>query len=441
MMLALRSNPKARTFRRIGEHQSAIALLSESFDLQRSLLGGLDERTLKAQFSLGEAHLMAENMTEAEALLPDCLEKCRTVLGSEHFLTANCAIRLATLWVHKACLEEAERLLLEVLRWRQSVAGDDAVFRLAQHQLGNVYMSGSQYPRAEQLLKDLLQRQVAAEGVYNFNTVSVRGSLGTALIYQGKLAEAEMLIRENLDAAREIFGSNNSNVLAMRTNLALLLGDLGRPDEALVEMESLLAYMETNFDPNHLPLLTLKMNRANLLRDLDRGAEAEAAQREMLPHFVEVYGDEHPKTGMVLYNLAEILIETDRFGEGESSLEHARALFELSLGKQHHYTLEAEDLRGVCRFLQGRFEAAVNIHEKVLAIKKNTLTEESPYFLSTLKNLASAYQANGQPAEARKALGRSYQLHQKIYGKDHPKTRAAEKGLAGKSAGSLLANE
>ena len=412
------------TFGRLNDHETAREMLTASHDLQMELFGPLDARTLHSRFSLGETLLLTSNITAAEELLRPCLERCRKVLGTDHYLTSNAAIRVAQLLKHKMQFQQAESLLQEVLTWRISNPESESVkVLLATANLANLYTTRGRFSEASQLLQDLLAGPIGKTG--GSNIIAAYTNLAIALIEQGKYSDAEVILRKNLITAREVLGPDHPSVFSTQSNLAMLLGRKGKPLEALTQLEEVRVLLEQKFGPEYSELLLLKMNMANLLRELDRRTEAEAIHREILPQHQKVYGEESPKTGLVLFNLAEILMETGRPAEGETLARQANTIFAKGHGPEHPFTLEAQSLIGVCYLEMGRVEEALTLLMEVFEAKQKALDENSPYLLDTLRHLAQAYAAGGQMDQARATAENAYERYCDLYGADHPKTMQA----------------
>ena len=80
---------------------------------------------------------------------------------------------------------------------------------------------------------------------------------------------------------------------------------------------------------------------------------------------------------------------------------------------------------------QGKYDEAVPLAERALAIRRKILGEEHPDVATGLNNLAALYENQGRYAEAEPLYQQALELHQYLLGKDHLDFALSLNNLAG----------
>jgi tetratricopeptide (TPR) repeat protein len=81
-------------------------------------------------------------------------------------------------------------------------------------------------------------------------------------------------------------------------------------------------------------------------------------------------------------------------------------------------------------YQEGKFQQAIPLAEKLLAIKKRALGPEDPSIAQSLNNLAILYQQMGAYAKAEPLFEQALQINQKALGPEHPDTATSLNNLA-----------
>jgi eukaryotic-like serine/threonine-protein kinase len=129
------------------------------------------------------------------------------------------------------------------------------------------------------------------------------------------------------------------------------------------------------------------------------------------------------KFGRSLFGLGE-------YGKAVVLLEKARATFQAKLGREHPSTLTSmNNLAGAYQDA-GKLALALPLYEETLKLRKAKLGAEHPDTLTTMNDLAVAYQAAGKRDLALPLLEETLKLTKAKLGAEHPDTLTTMNNLA-----------
>jgi len=95
-----------------------------------------------------------------------------------------------------------------------------------------LYYDRKDYPRAEQLFRDVVRRFTEALGADNVNTAIARLKLGRTLLHQNRYEEAEVETRASYEILTKQTSPDTSFVRAARKDLAAEYDGLKQPEKA-----------------------------------------------------------------------------------------------------------------------------------------------------------------------------------------------------------------
>jgi tetratricopeptide (TPR) repeat protein len=131
-----------------------------------------------------------------------------------------------------------------------------------------------------------------------------------------------------------------------------------------------------------------------------------------------------------LQRRAEALVQQGRYQAAQQALERVLAIRRQALGEDHpltaaSYNYVASNLHG-----QGRYAAARSLFETALAIYRKALGEDHPDTGRGYNDLAVNLSAQGQYAPARALYEKALAIRRKALGEDHPDTANGYNNLA-----------
>ena len=148
---------------------------------------------------------------------------------------------------------------------------------------------------------------------------------------------------------------------------------------------------------------------------------------------LDVSGAEEVVAGLLVLRLRSLsLLNTlgDSTGQAILAAERLVADCEQQLGPDHHETLTARYNLAYAYRAAGQLAEAIPLYERTLADGERVLGTDHPDTLSSRNNLAHAYQAAGRTAEAIPLYERTLADRERVLGTDHPGTLLSRNNLA-----------
>lgn len=320
---------------RLGEHDQAVALLTESVERAREAHGlrGLGVAT-PLRF-LGQAQRAAGDAPAAEETYRRVLEVRAEALGTEALETGEAWNNLGNVLGDLGRYEEAEAAVLEALRIRRlhlDTADEQVVTSLGN--LGSIYIDMDRHDEAIEYTGQALdgERQIHGDEPH-LDVAIAANNHASALQYGGRLGDAEPLYRESLAVRLALLPESHPSVLVVKNNLANLLGSTGQPEEAVTLLASILP--ERRRRDEEIPLAVVLNNYGTNLHRTGRHAEAVDALGESYGLMREVWGDSHPNLAYPRLGMAQALAVLGRDAEAEEAFREAAELRREALGKDH----------------------------------------------------------------------------------------------------------
>ena len=157
--------------------------------------------------NLGNALLDQGKHSDAEAVLRDTLERQRAVLGPEHEDTLHTATNLATSLQKQRKDAEAEPLVRATLAIQQRTLGDGHIDTLyTATNLAVLLSNFGQHTEAEALGRSALAQANHTLGPDHPDTPTIASILAIILVIQGQAAEAEALFTATLATQQRVLG-------------------------------------------------------------------------------------------------------------------------------------------------------------------------------------------------------------------------------------------
>ncbi len=110
--------------------------------------------------------------------------------------------------------------------------------------------------------------------------------------------------------------------------------------------------------------------------------------------------------------------------------ERLLAITEKVLDKEHPYVAESLNNLAQLYYAQGSYEKAEPLYVRSLAIREKVLGKEHPDVAESLNNLAELYRAQGKYQKAEPLFMRSLAIVEKVLGKEHPLVASSLSNLA-----------
>jgi Flp pilus assembly protein TadD/regulator of replication initiation timing len=126
----------------------------------------------------------------------------------------------------------------------------------------------------------------------------------------------------------------------------------------------------------------------------------------------------------------EELYQQGKYNEAIPLAEKALAIFKKVLGDNHPDTATSLNNLAALYQSQGRYSEAEPLYQQALAIRKKQLGDNHPDTATSLNNLAGLYRSQGRYAEAEPLYQQALAIRKKQLGDNHPDTASSLNNLA-----------
>jgi serine/threonine protein kinase/Flp pilus assembly protein TadD len=217
----------------LGYYSEAEEFHRQALDITESYYGKDHPKTAASLTALGQSFMYQKKYDEAVTVLQRALAIQEHVYGPVHPSVAETLNELGSVASMRDQLDEAETFLRRAADTYRAVYGDHHyLVAIALSNVATVYMSKKDYPRAEQLFRDVVRRLTETLSAGNVNTGIARVKLGRALLRQNRYAEAEVETLAGYENLTKQTSPSTSFVRAARKDLVADYEALQQPDKA-----------------------------------------------------------------------------------------------------------------------------------------------------------------------------------------------------------------
>ncbi|KAH0539046.1 hypothetical protein FGG08_004392 [Glutinoglossum americanum] len=342
-------------------------------------------------------------------------------------------------WAQAAAIGSEHRTTLGsfllVLAWRQYEDAkvfptDHPSLLQAMASLAAAYSDHGNFPKALDLMEQVVEARKRALGAEHPDTLSAIGYLVLIYMNQGRWKEAEELGVQVLEVRKKVLGAEHPDTLSAMGNLASTYWNQGRWGEAEELEVQLLETRKKVLGAEHPDTLLAISNLASTYWNQGRWKEAEELGVQVLETRKKVLGAEHPDTLSAIGNLASTYWNQGRWKEAEELGVQVLEVRKKVLGAEHPDTLSAIGNLASTYRNQGRWKEAEELGVQALETRKKVLGAEHPDTLSAIGNLASTYRNQGRWKEAEELGVQALETRKKVLGAEHPDTLSAIGNLA-----------
>jgi tRNA A-37 threonylcarbamoyl transferase component Bud32 len=284
---------------------------------------------------------------------------------------------------------EAEGQIEREVEIRRKVQGETSPDTLlALEDLAEIYTEESKYPRAEELLRQVLRACNQTIGENAPRTLDTMVDIGSLSQFTGRFEEGESLLRRALAARERLYPGDSQKLVYAAAYLAKIY------------------YLEKNYS----------------------AAESVAAKYVELSR--RTSGGDSPDTQNLLQVLARICMSTKRYAEAEKILNEQIETQTRLYGSEKIATLSRIDDLAAVYIEEGRDREAAEVLSHLVETSTRVNGKENFYTLSYERRLATALEAMGRFDEAEKVAAGSYEAFGRVYGETNIGTITVERILA-----------
>jgi serine/threonine-protein kinase len=303
-----------------GEHERAVALLTEARAIAAERLGADDALATRILSSLGAARFYQGKHAEAEAALGEALRIARGASAPDTGRIADVLQSLAASQSDREDHAAAEATLREALaiqRAREPGGGTRTARLLTS--LADLVGDLDRMDEAEALGREAVAIYRREYGERGHPELAVAlSNLAGGLRRSGRLEEAEALQLEALEVFKRHLGEEHFFVARLLSNLSVTRMQRGDNAGAEQLLSESIRLMTKQLGPRHRSLVAPMNNRAKVLTDLGRFRESETVYRESLSIAKEVLGDRSVEGSYALLGLGWVCRRTGRLEEAET---------------------------------------------------------------------------------------------------------------------------
>ncbi|BDM72287.1 ATP-binding protein [Streptomyces nigrescens] len=245
----------ARMLRLTGRYRDALSRQELNARLHRQVMGRHTPQTLRAEHNLALCMRRMGETAQAEALLPDVVERSKRVLGARH----------------------PDTLMM---------MADHATFLREHGDLG----------RARELAEEVAERYRALVGDQHPYTLGTLGNVGLVRSEFGEHAQALALAAEALAGMTAAVGPDHPWTLGCALNAAAARNRADDEEGAVELGQDIVRRAAEVLGDTHPLTLSAKTALADDLRALRRARDAAKLEQEAVQQLIETLGAEHPHT-------------------------------------------------------------------------------------------------------------------------------------------------
>ncbi|HEY7548689.1 MAG TPA: CHAT domain-containing tetratricopeptide repeat protein [Hyphomicrobiaceae bacterium] len=396
---------------------------------RRTLGGGMRVGEIEALWNRAAELRAAGRLKEAEAVSRDAITKATALRGADSLLVARGYYQLGWVYYRMGRFGEAEkiarhRLAILDARLGRSDAG------LTSALLGATLTGMSRLREAESHFKQALATLEQDPGPNDPRTAIALRHFGELRAREGRLTEAEQLELRALSIVEKSQGAQSKSASYILRRLGMIDIASGRYADGESYLQHALAIGERAFGPQHPQSAMTLSALGALYKSTGRLTEAEALLRRAVEILDKSLGPEHAWTIGTALVLGQTYLAEERPHEAELVGRRAVGALERSLATETVHGAATLNVLGRALQAQGQFAEAQSLYERSIAVDERIDELGRANAGTTLARLGSLYNAQGRFAEAKDALDRSLTTLQETLGQEHPFTLFTLRELA-----------
>ncbi|CAG8083911.1 unnamed protein product [Penicillium salamii] len=406
-------------------------MAARSREQRMILLGEEHEEVLNSTVMLAKAHWLDDRWEEAEQLLVQVLKTHKTKLGEEHPSTLISLANLASTYRNQGRWDEAEQIDLHVIMTSKAKLGEDNPITLtSMSNLASTYRNQGRWKEAEQLEVQVMKTSKTKLGEDHPSTLTSMINLASVYRDQGRWKEAEQLDLQVMKISKMKLGEDHPSTLTSMSNLGSTHGYHGQWKEAEQLFLHVIKIRKTKFGEDHPSTLSSMADLAATYSNQGRWKEAEQLFLHVIKTCKTKLGEDHFKTLSYMANLASMLWNQHRSEEAEQLLLHVIKTRKIKLGEDHPDTLTSISNLASTYSDRGRWEEAEKLEVQVMETRKRKLGDDDLRTLSSMARLAATYSNQGRWEEAENLEVQVMEIRKTKLGEDHPDTLSSMARLA-----------
>ncbi|KAL3492255.1 hypothetical protein BJX62DRAFT_250805 [Aspergillus germanicus] len=274
-----------------GRYKEAESILLEAIEILTGILGPEHRVVLGAKASLVDIYLFQGRLYEARELILSVTETRRRALGLKHPDTVQSIRKLKELSAIE--ITDEEGALREIEKNKTTVGSGHPTTLASMQALAKIYRDLGRLDEAKRLLTQVVVGLTATLGPAAISTLNHQSALGTIYQEQRRLHEAEETYLHILKTLRETLGPERTETISALCTVAILYMETNRLEQG----EKLLSEALGEGSSSDHPVMSIGIRSlARIWKLQGRDREAIKLVRECLKLQLGTLGSSHPVT-------------------------------------------------------------------------------------------------------------------------------------------------
>lgn len=392
----------------------------------------LAEKGLASARALGEGRLEAKALEVLADVCPESEsakeeELVRAALKIVETLSIDISwrmrllVRVADLRRDAQRFDEAEALLTEARNVGRELRSAHPVHVTVSRGFGMLRQDQGRFGEAEPYLRGALALSKESCGPNDSSTAWIERHLASLLVLLNSYDEADALLDDAQRIVDLVDGADHPTNWVLQKTRAELRTAQGRYDEAEHLYARAIRHAQSRRGAESLEVLGLLKSAALLARDRHDTDHALALYAQAQPILERFRGAGHIEFASLYAHLGDALSQDGKYAEAEAALDKAIAIYEVTVGPNHHWTLRARTHRAYAVSNQeGRAAEAEAAYAKLLEELTRIVGPEHEDVGWVLRNIGELYVDTGRWSEALSFLTRALEIYERTRGRDHP---------------------
>jgi serine/threonine-protein kinase len=295
--------------------------------------------------------------------------------------------------------------------------------------LGGIYRKLGKLERADTLLREALERQVAVRGDSSAEVGSSLVALGQLRTDQAQYAAAESLARAGIAITSASLPATHPRVAEATEALGRALVDKGDYVAAIPVLDDAVR-LRAAHGRQSAEFASSVYELANANFYAGHYDVSDSLNRVVLDLHRRIYGQRHPLVSDDLINLGAAQFERGNYVEAERLYRQGIEITVAYYGRDHYQTAGNLTMLGRALVKQNKFEEATQILGEALAIRERVYGPVHPRVASTVNELGGIALQTNRYDDAEAAYRRMISIYSEIYRNKHYVIGVAQSNLA-----------
>jgi len=193
----------------LGDHEKSRSLLMSGVEKLRPQSGKYASKIISALLVTSQQYVL-ESKEEAMAAIAEAEDLAISSYSENSIQVASVRVRLASLLTELGDFEGSEsNFLAAIPELERQLGSNHSVTLSALNNLGYLYAFNGEHYKSEQLYRQLLERQIAKNGLLHRSVGDTYQNLASTITKQGRYEESVPLHRKAYDVYKSIFNDNH----------------------------------------------------------------------------------------------------------------------------------------------------------------------------------------------------------------------------------------